>query len=88
MPRNWIAVASANHATRGREDGFMQICHGKGGPLRRLAGQSGAIAAARRDSYVVRTRREGPGLLKKRYPTTMTIAARPARATRTAGLRP
>ena len=39
-PRCWIAVACADHAQRGRDHapvGFMQVCHGKGGPLRRLA---------------------------------------------------
>jgi len=38
--RNWIAVASAEHARRGRDDpdgGFMQVGHGKLGPLRRIA---------------------------------------------------
>lgn len=37
--RCWIAVACAEHARRGREHapgGFMQVCHGKEGPLRRL----------------------------------------------------
>jgi EVE domain len=34
--RNWIAVASAEHVRRGREEGFMQICHGKAAPLRRI----------------------------------------------------
>lgn len=32
----WIAVASAEHVRRGRADGFMQVCHGKGAPLRRI----------------------------------------------------
>lgn len=39
-PRCWIAVASAEHAQRGRDHtpvGFMQVCHGKGAPLRRLS---------------------------------------------------
>ncbi|WNG17168.1 EVE domain-containing protein [Cystobacter fuscus] len=36
MSRNWIAVASAEHVLRGREAGFMQVCHGKAAPLRRL----------------------------------------------------
>ena len=37
MAKNWIAVAAAEHARRGAEDGgFMQVCHGKGGPLRRV----------------------------------------------------
>jgi EVE domain len=37
--KNWIAVASADHARRGREHkplGFMQVSHGKPGPLRRI----------------------------------------------------
>jgi hypothetical protein len=34
--RNWIAVAAADHVRRGREAGFMQVCHGKGAPLRRI----------------------------------------------------
>jgi hypothetical protein len=35
-PRAWIAVASAEHVRRGRAEGFMQVCHGKVAPLRRL----------------------------------------------------
>jgi hypothetical protein len=33
----WIAVASAEHVRRGRTEGFMQVCHGKRSPLRRIA---------------------------------------------------
>lgn len=39
MAKNWIAVASATHARRGREhqpQGYMQVCHGKLAPLRRV----------------------------------------------------
>lgn len=39
-PRNWIAVASADHARLGRNHvptGFMQVGHGKDAPLRRIA---------------------------------------------------
>jgi len=36
-PRNWLAVASAELVRRGRAEGFMQVCHGKAAPLRRLA---------------------------------------------------
>ncbi|HWE73640.1 MAG TPA: EVE domain-containing protein [Stellaceae bacterium] len=36
MTRNWIAVASAEHVRRGGADGFMQVCHGRGAPLRRV----------------------------------------------------
>ncbi|MDB5846638.1 MAG: hypothetical protein JWP29_390 [Rhodoferax sp.] len=38
--KNWIAVAGAEHARRGRDaapTGFMQVCHGKRGPLQRVA---------------------------------------------------
>jgi hypothetical protein len=37
MRRAWIAVACAEHVRRGREGGFLQVCHGKPGPLRRIA---------------------------------------------------
>jgi len=33
---NWIAVASAEHGAIGRAQGFMQVGHGKGAPLKRL----------------------------------------------------
>jgi hypothetical protein len=36
MTQNWIAVASADHVRRGRTAGFMQVCHGKAAPLRRI----------------------------------------------------
>ena len=36
MTKNWIGVASAEHVERGIQDGFMQLCHGKEAPLRRL----------------------------------------------------
>jgi hypothetical protein len=39
MRKNWIAVASADHARRGRDEmtpGFMQVGHGKLAPLKRL----------------------------------------------------
>lgn len=34
--KHWIAVASAEHVRRGLADGFMQVCHGKAGPLKRI----------------------------------------------------
>jgi hypothetical protein len=37
MTRHWIAVASAEHVRRGRDGGFMQVCHGKAAPLRRVS---------------------------------------------------
>jgi len=43
MSRYWNAVASADHARRGKELGFMQVCHGKGAPLRRLKAGDGVV---------------------------------------------
>lgn len=43
MDNHWIAVASAEHVRRGRADGFMQVCHGKGGPLKRIRPGDGVI---------------------------------------------
>lgn len=40
MTKYWIAVASADHARRGRA-GFMQVNHGKQAPLRRLSAGDG-----------------------------------------------
>lgn len=37
MRKYWIGVASADHVRRGVEEGFMQVCHGKRGPLARIA---------------------------------------------------
>ncbi len=36
MNAAWIAVACADHVRQGREGGFMQVCHGKAAPLRRI----------------------------------------------------
>ena len=36
MSGNWIAVACAEHVSHGRQGGFIQVCHGKGAPLRRV----------------------------------------------------
>ncbi|OWV70478.1 hypothetical protein ATY77_17090 [Rhizobium sp. R634] len=36
MAKAWIAVASAEHVRIGRQAGFMQVCHGKASPLRRI----------------------------------------------------
>ena len=32
----WIAVVSKDHAMRGKTGGFMQVCHGKEAPLKRI----------------------------------------------------
>ena len=36
MRRSWIAVASRAHVRQGLAGGFMQVCHGKAAPLRRM----------------------------------------------------
>ena len=36
MTRSWVAIASAEHVRLGRSQGFMQVCHGKASPLRRI----------------------------------------------------
>lgn len=40
---NWLAVASAEHVRHGRAAGFMQVCHGKAGPLRRIGNGDGVV---------------------------------------------
>ena len=36
MSKNWLAVAPAEHVEVGKNEGFVQICHGKATPLCRL----------------------------------------------------
>ena len=43
MSRNWVAVASAEHVRLGRSQGFMQVCHGKAAPLRRIQPGDGVV---------------------------------------------
>ena len=43
MRGHWIAVASAEHVRRGRQDGFMQVNHGKAAPLRRIKPGDGIV---------------------------------------------
>ena len=37
MSKDWVAVASVDHARRGKAGGFMQVNHGKAAPLRRIS---------------------------------------------------
>ena len=39
----WLAIASADHVQRGRAEGFMQVCHGKSAPLRRVKLGDGVV---------------------------------------------
>ena len=41
--RHWIAVACADHVARGVAGGFMQVCHGKSGPLARIHPGDGVV---------------------------------------------
>ena len=41
--RYWLAVASADDARRGKNLGIMQVCHGKGGPLKRPRAGDGVV---------------------------------------------
>lgn len=43
MSAAWLAVASAEHVERGRDGGFMQVCHGKAAPLRRIGAGDGIV---------------------------------------------
>jgi hypothetical protein len=43
MSRNWVAVASAEHVRLGRSQGFMQVCHGKAAPLKRVQPGDGVV---------------------------------------------
>ena len=35
-PKYWISVVSKNHIMRGVDGGFIMVCHGKEGPLKRM----------------------------------------------------
>jgi hypothetical protein len=58
MTTFWIAVASAEHVRRGRSEGFMQVCHGKGGPLRRIQPGDGVVYYSPTEAF------RGPGRLQ------------------------
>ena len=42
-PAHWLVVACAEHAARGQAGGFMQACHGKGAPMRRIRPGDGVV---------------------------------------------
>jgi len=49
--KHWIAVASAEHVRIGRSQGFMQVCHGKAAPLRRIAAGDGIVYYSPTNSF-------------------------------------
>lgn len=51
MSGHWIAVAVAEHVQRGRLGGFMQVCHGKSAPLRRIKPGDGVAYYSPAESF-------------------------------------
>jgi len=43
MSRYWCGVVSREHIKRGEKGGFCQVCHGKRGPLERMAVGDGIV---------------------------------------------
>ncbi|MBS1638286.1 MAG: EVE domain-containing protein [Bacteroidetes bacterium] len=41
--RYWVAVVSREHAMRGIAGGFIQVCHGKQSPLKRISKGDGLL---------------------------------------------
>jgi hypothetical protein len=70
MRRCWMAVASAEHVRIGRAQGFMQVCHGKPAPLRRLAEGDGVV-------YYSPARRMGERTPLRALTAIGTVLARP-----------
>jgi hypothetical protein len=54
--RNFIAVASAEHVRRGRAAGFMQVCHGKAAPLKRVTPRSRVVYYSPSEQFGARDR--------------------------------
>jgi len=50
MNGGWIAVACADHVALGVAGGFMQVCHGKAAPLRRMRPGQHSLHSNRRHS--------------------------------------
>ena len=68
-PRHWIAVASAEHVRLGRTQGFMQVCHGKAAPLRRM--RAGIPELVIRTTFIVGF----PGETEADFERTLEVAA-------------
>jgi hypothetical protein len=43
MDKYWIVVAAAEHVRRGLSGGFVQACHGKAGPFKRMKPGDGIV---------------------------------------------
>jgi hypothetical protein len=51
MPKYWIVVAAAEHVRRGLAGGFVQACHGKAGPLKRMTPGDGIACYSPSESF-------------------------------------
>lgn len=51
MKNYWIATISYEHAKRGQEEGIIQVCHGKVGPLSRLKKGDGIIIYSPKEQF-------------------------------------
>ncbi len=49
--RNWLAIASADHVRLGRKLGFLQVCHGRAAPLRRVQPGDRIVCYSPTDSF-------------------------------------
>jgi predicted RNA-binding protein len=49
--RYWMVVVSKDHIKRGVEDGFIQVSHGKEGPLKRMAVDDWIVCYSPKQSY-------------------------------------
>lgn len=74
---SWIAVASADHVMIGRALGFMQVCHGKAAPLRRLRAGDRVIYYVPTRQFRGRDRLQAftaPGYVKDGDPYQVTMS--------------
>ncbi len=56
LAKNWVAVASAEHVRIGRAQGFMQVNHGKVGPLRRISPGDHVVYYSPNEKYQAKDR--------------------------------
>lgn len=47
----WIGVVSREHVKRGEKEGFIQLCHGKAAPLKRISAGDWLIYYSPKEQY-------------------------------------